>query len=389
MQRFDRRWRRIRLALALWLVGGTWAPGQARNSIAAPGLRVATFNVQALSNRDGEARFFEVALALKSLAFPEVVALQELADDDGGHDGGTTSASATSTRLLGALAAAGGPAYDVVAWEPADGTQGGPPGANIRLALLTTLPVLAARPALSAAEEAPHEAFMDSRTPLFVRLSFAGGRLDVLGVHLSAGPAAADRRAAQASALARFVGSRDTGALTPLVVLGDFNATPLAAELAPLRHVGLRPVPQEPRPTHRSGATFDHLWVSPGLEPAGLAQVSAFSIASDHAPVFADLLVVPGGNVPEGGCQVTSRPPGPACPVLLLAVSVLALGLRFRGASAVRRGFRPPRRRPPPAPTEPAGRSTLRSAQSGRDPARVRARPRGSEVPPPRDSAGA
>ena len=100
-------------------------------------LSVATYNVENLSPTTPQAKFDRLAKALvHHLAAPDVVALEEVQDDNGATDDGTVTAGKTLKKLTEAIKAAGGPAYEARQIDPANDKDGGEPGGNIRVAFL-------------------------------------------------------------------------------------------------------------------------------------------------------------------------------------------------------------------------------------------------------------
>ncbi|MFE8015363.1 endonuclease/exonuclease/phosphatase family protein [Streptomyces antibioticus] len=98
-------------------------------------LAVATYNVENLDPSD--ATFEEHAAAIVDhLKSPDIVSLEEIQDNNGATNDGTTAADATVTKLIDAIVAAGGPRYDWRSIDPADNTDGGEPGGNIRQVFL-------------------------------------------------------------------------------------------------------------------------------------------------------------------------------------------------------------------------------------------------------------
>ncbi|UPJ51762.1 choice-of-anchor I family protein [Bradyrhizobium sp. 200] len=107
-------------------------------------IRVATFNVENLAPVgqpvDGVAtpasKFAGLAAAIVgNLKSPEIIALQEVLDNDGATSSSTTSASETLSQLIDAIAAAGGPRYVAIDSPPIDNI-GGIPNGNQRVAYL-------------------------------------------------------------------------------------------------------------------------------------------------------------------------------------------------------------------------------------------------------------
>ncbi len=98
-------------------------------------LAVATYNVENLDPTD--ASFEEHASAIvHNLKSPDIVSLEEIQDNNGAKNDGTVAADQTVTKLIDAIVAAGGPAYDWRSIDPANNTDGGEPGGNIRQVFL-------------------------------------------------------------------------------------------------------------------------------------------------------------------------------------------------------------------------------------------------------------
>ncbi|WP_367324046.1 endonuclease/exonuclease/phosphatase family protein [Streptomyces sp. HUAS ZL42] len=98
-------------------------------------LAVATYNVENLDPSD--ATFEEHASAIvNNLKSPDIVSLEEIQDNNGATNDGTTAADVTMTKLIDAIVAAGGPKYDWRSIDPANNTDGGQPGGNIRQVFL-------------------------------------------------------------------------------------------------------------------------------------------------------------------------------------------------------------------------------------------------------------
>jgi predicted extracellular nuclease len=98
-------------------------------------IAVATFNVENLDPGDGS--FDELAgLIVHNLASPDIVALEEIQDDNGPTNDSVTDANVTLTTLIAAIQAAGGPVYDYRQINPVDDADGGEPGGNIRVGFI-------------------------------------------------------------------------------------------------------------------------------------------------------------------------------------------------------------------------------------------------------------
>ena len=109
-------------------------------------ITIANFNVENLSPvgttfSSGEVstqdKFDRLALAIiNNLGTPDIIALQEVQDNNGIADGGVVDSTLTLTQLLDAIEAAGGPRYLAIVSDPVNGQDGGAPGGNIRVAYL-------------------------------------------------------------------------------------------------------------------------------------------------------------------------------------------------------------------------------------------------------------
>ncbi|GHH35353.1 endonuclease/exonuclease/phosphatase family protein [Streptomyces candidus] len=100
-------------------------------------LAVATYNVENLDPADPQEKFDALARAVvDNLASPDVVALEEIQDDNGAKNDGTVGAEATVRKFTDAIRAAGGPAYAWTSIAPENNKDGGEPGGNIRQVFL-------------------------------------------------------------------------------------------------------------------------------------------------------------------------------------------------------------------------------------------------------------
>ncbi|WP_435859002.1 endonuclease/exonuclease/phosphatase family protein [Streptomyces varsoviensis] len=228
---------------------------------AADELAVATYNVENLSPKTSPAKFERLAEALVDrLAAPDIVALEEVQDDDGPADSGHVGAGRTLEQLTDAIAAAGGPRYEWRQIDPVDGQDGGQPGGNIRNAFLfnpervsftdtpggdSTTPVkVVGRGGATALSASPGRvapadpAWRDSRKPLAGQFSFRGRPVFVVANHFNSkgGDQGVDsrfqppartsetRRLGQARAVNAFV--KELVAADPradVIVAGDLN----------------------------------------------------------------------------------------------------------------------------------------------------------------------
>ncbi|MDN3024811.1 endonuclease/exonuclease/phosphatase family protein [Streptomyces sp. S.PB5] len=100
-------------------------------------LAVATYNVENLDALDAQEKFDRLAEGVAvNLNSPDIVALEEIQDDNGATNDGTLTSEATLTRFTDAIRAAGGPRYSWRYITPENSTDGGEPGGNIRQVFL-------------------------------------------------------------------------------------------------------------------------------------------------------------------------------------------------------------------------------------------------------------
>ncbi|MFE3069516.1 endonuclease/exonuclease/phosphatase family protein [Streptomyces sp. NPDC059247] len=100
-------------------------------------LAVATYNVENLDPGDPQTKFDALAKAVvENLSAPDIIALEEIQDDNGAKNDGTVSAEQTVKKFTDAIVAAGGPAYAWRSIAPENNKDGGEPGGNIRQVFL-------------------------------------------------------------------------------------------------------------------------------------------------------------------------------------------------------------------------------------------------------------
>jgi len=100
-------------------------------------LALATFNVENLAPSDPQSKFDRLAgLVVNNLRSPDLISVEEVQDNSGATDDGVVAADQTLAKLVAAIAAAGGPAYDWREIDPANDRDGGQPGGNIRQVFL-------------------------------------------------------------------------------------------------------------------------------------------------------------------------------------------------------------------------------------------------------------
>lgn len=314
-------------------------------------LTIATYNVLNLSARNDASKFAAVGKSIAvNLAAPDVIALEEIQDDSGPANDGVVTAAATLTRLVDAIAAAGGPRYDSREIDPRNNEDGGQPGANIRVAILFNparvgfvdrdpggatvatsieaaggLPRLThspgrvdpANPCFSAGSGGSEP----TRKSLAAELKFGTRTFFVIANHLKSKrgdtptfgaiqppvPRTEEQRTCQAEVIGRFAASiLSLDPTASVVVLGDMNEHEFRPPMKRLAEVSgltnlIDQVPIEDRYTFSFEGNLqilDNLFVSPSLLRDGAPEIDIVHAnadlagklaASDHDPVLVRL----------------------------------------------------------------------------------------------------
>jgi predicted extracellular nuclease len=316
-------------------------------------LSVATFNVENLDPTDGPAKFAALAsIVVNNLRSPDLLAFEEVQDNNGPVNDEVVDASQTYALLIEAIAAAGGPAYDFRQIDPEDDRDGGEPGGNIRVGFLfrtdrglsfvdrlgataTTPNSVVGSGSSARLEYSPGRidplnpafngdnpefpTFQPSRKPLAGEFVFRGNRLFVIANHFSSksgddplfGRFQPPRRItelqrhAQAAVVNGFVRSIvRANPLAKVIVLGDLNDFDFSETLEIVRGRELfnlmSLLPARDRHTFvfdGNSQALDHILVSWPLLLAlpvyDIVHVNAefFDQTSDHDPQVAKLLL--------------------------------------------------------------------------------------------------
>jgi predicted extracellular nuclease len=100
-------------------------------------ISVATFNVENLDPNDPATKFDTLAdLVVNHLLSPDLIAVEEIQDNNGATNDAVVDASTTFSMLIAAIQTAGGPTYSYRQINPVDDQDGGEGGGNIRQAFL-------------------------------------------------------------------------------------------------------------------------------------------------------------------------------------------------------------------------------------------------------------
>jgi predicted extracellular nuclease len=224
-------------------------------------LVVGTYNVENLDPGDGAAFARHAGLIVDNLRSPDLLAIEEIQDNDGPTNTSVTDASVTWGLLVDAIRAAGGPAYQYRQIDPVDDQDGGEPGGNIRVGFLfrsdrglsfidrpgatsTTATTVIDHPSgprlsFSPGRVAPQDpAFVDTRKSLAGEFRLHGKKVFVVANHFSSKTAddplfGRVQPPVRASELARHGQARAVNAFVDqlvaaearanMVVLGDIN----------------------------------------------------------------------------------------------------------------------------------------------------------------------
>jgi uncharacterized protein len=312
--------------------------GLDRETTAAPKqneLSVATFNVENLDPGDPPSKFDDLAgLIVRNLQAPDIVAVEEIQDNNGPANDAVVDADLTFNRLIAAIAAVGGPPYDFRQINPVDDRDGGEPGGNIRVGFLfrtdrkglafvdrpggtptaaTAVVGTGADTHLSASPgriDPTNSAFNASRKPLAGEFTFKGRRLFMIANHFNSKGGdqplfgrfqppervTETQRNQQAQVVHDFVQALETAdPEAAVVVLGDLNDFEFSTAVQTLRagvlHDLIETLPQRERYTYDfegNSQTLDHILLSNALFDAGRFSYDAVHVNSEFADQASD-----------------------------------------------------------------------------------------------------
>ena len=155
-------------------------------------LTVATYNVLNLDPNDSDGdtdiangQFDRIASqVVTNLQAPDIIALEEIQDNDGSVNSTVVDASLTYQTLIDAIANAGGPVYEFLEIPPVDDQSGGQPGGNIRVGYLYNPGrvdfIEGSLEQVTDTNLSDGDAFEDSRTPLSASFLFNGEEVTVV-----------------------------------------------------------------------------------------------------------------------------------------------------------------------------------------------------------------
>ncbi|GAB3669516.1 endonuclease/exonuclease/phosphatase family protein [Actinocorallia lasiicapitis] len=318
-------------------------------------LSVATYNVENLAATNPASKFQRLGQAVvTNLGSPDILALEEIQDNNGATSNGVVAADQTMAKFVQAIQAAGGPAYDWRSIDPVDGADGGEPGGNIRQVFLfnpervtfvdraggtatTSVEVVRERPtsnqvslSVSPGRINPTStAWSSSRKPLVGEFLFDGDKqLFVVANHFNSKggdyPLTAavqppvrssevqrTQQAAEVNTFVKDLADKSAGRAR-VVVLGDINDYQFSPAVQTLTSNGtvlkalIETLPENERYSYvfdGNSQVLDHILISPAIKgySYGVVHINAeFSDqASDHDPQVLRILT---------GCDVTPLP---------------------------------------------------------------------------------
>jgi predicted extracellular nuclease len=296
---------------------------------------IATYNVENLDPTDPSDKFARLAQGIvTNLNSPDIVALEEIQDNNGPTNNGVVAANQTLDQFTAAIVAAGGPQYQWRQIDPVNLADGGEPGGNIRVAFIfnparvtfvdrpggdatTAVQVVAGanrKPTLSVSPgriDPASDAWTNSRKPLVGEFVFndkplflvanhfnsKGGDQPLFGRFQPPTRVSEVQRLAQATEVREFVGAiRAIDVEADIVVLGDINDFEFSPTVARLTQGGalvdlFTTLPVNQRYSYvfqGNSQTLDHILVSGRMKSIDydVVHINAefFDQASDHDP---------------------------------------------------------------------------------------------------------
>jgi len=311
-------------------------------------LTVVSYNVLNLDPNDSDGdtdvadgRFDAIAnQVVNNLETPDIIALQEVQDNDGAEITDVSAADETLQTLVDAISSVGGPTYQFIDTPNVIPTfidengevvrpSGGQPGGNIRNAFLynTERVDLVEDSVQAIGSQEPGETFEGARRPLVATFEFNGQAVTLINNHFSSKSGSApilgieqpfeerqeevavngslDERQAQSEAVQEFVEgllSSDPGARVS--VLGDLNEFEFVSPVTGLEDAGLTNLVKDISEDERYSFIFqgnsqqlDHILVSDSLSNSAEIDIVHVNTefaetdgrASDHDPLVARL----------------------------------------------------------------------------------------------------
>ncbi|KKO50758.1 5'-nucleotidase C-terminal domain-containing protein [Paenibacillus sp. DMB20] len=306
-------------------------------------LRVATYNIENFHPGVASGKITKLAESIVNrIKSPDIIGLVEVQDNNGEQNDGTTSADKSYQALINAIKAAGGPTYSFTDIDPVNNSDGGAPGANIRVGFLYNDERVQLSDSVNNRKGASTEsvaydaasdrltynpgridpsnaAFAASRKPLAAQFDFRGEKVIVIANHFNSksgdqGPfgstqppvlGSEGQRHRIAAAVNGFVKDIKTGNPDAnVIVLGDMNDFQFTQTATILKGNELdnliERLPLEEQYTYTydgNSQVLDHILVSKNLTRSAQVDVVHLNAdfpaskgrVSDHDPVIAQL----------------------------------------------------------------------------------------------------
>ena len=246
----------VELSKPLDVTSAPARPPAVTELVGEPG-KVTVAGVNALNMHPGEAERGE-ALAeriVNALQNPDIIALQEIQDNDGPKKSEITDADQTYDMLIRQIKEAGGPEYAWFDIPPGNGEDGGQPGGNIRNGFLYRADRVQVSDDSIDRIGVGNEAFDNSRKSLVAEFEFEGRPLLIVNNHLASrrgsSPWTADldtpvigkaeQRLGQAEAIRAYVDAkRAENPGLDVLMIGDMNDGTSAPSVQELGRDGYR-----------------------------------------------------------------------------------------------------------------------------------------------------
>ena len=278
----------------------TVTPGNLQREVTEPKranqLAIASMNVENLDGLDPQDKYDELAsIVVNNLRSPDILAVEEMQDNDGAASPAPTDATVTYNRFIASIEAAGGPHYEFRQINPNAGTDGGEVPGNIRVGFLyrtdgdlefvdrpgatadTANEVVPTRKGVQLRYspgriDPANEAFTNSRKPLAAEFLWKGRTVFAIANHFNSKggddplggrfqppvESSTVQRHKQANVVAGFVEEiLDADPRAAIAVMGDLNDFQFSETLEILEGAGLANLMETLPPEEQYSYVFD------------------------------------------------------------------------------------------------------------------------------------
>ncbi len=274
-------------------------------------LTIASLNLENLDPNDSPDRFIRLAdIIINNLRSPDIIALQEIQDNNGSINNGEIEANLTYEMIIESIIEAGGPEYEYTDISPVNNKDGGEPGGNIRVGFIykkignlqlapgskgksdEAVQIIGSGDGLNlnlnpARIDPRNFAFVDSRKPLVAEFLYNENKIFIINNHWNSkggdtplfGSTQPPRliseiqRKSQARVVSDFV--TQIFKINPasfIVLLGDLNDYYFSTPVEAIKNTGMidlfNELPKAERYTYNydgNSQNLDNLLISPGL----------------------------------------------------------------------------------------------------------------------------